>query len=100
MNLGWGGNDNGWYTYDHSPFPDYNDMMTRVAPLNVKFVGASAAGDGSPATPYRNVEEALSKASNGSTLIFKAGSVNLFTAGKLVFDRPLVLKGWGATVTK
>ena len=95
MNLGWGGDKDGWYTFDTCPFPDYHDMMTRVAPSGVKFVGAGAAGDGSPNSPYRNIEEALSKAASGSTLIFKAGSVNVFSAGKLVIDRPLVLRGLG-----
>ena len=101
MNLGAGGYLDGWHTFDDaSLFPDYQDMMTRVAPTNVKFVGASITGDGSPSSPYRNIEEALANAPDGSTLIFKAGSVNQFAAGTLVIDRPLVLKGWGATVTK
>jgi hypothetical protein len=101
MNVGAGGYLDGWHTFDDvALFPDYQDMMTRVAPSNVKFVGASGAGDGSPSNPYRDIEEALGSAPNGSTLIFKAGSVNQFAAATLVIARPLVLKGWGVTVTK
>lgn len=95
MNFGWGGASNGWYTFDNVPFPVTHDMMTRVAPTFVKFVGSTVAGDGSPAQPYRNLVEALAAAPDYSLLHFRAGSDHAWTG---VINRPLVLKGYGAIV--
>jgi hypothetical protein len=110
MNFGWNDGSDGWYTYDsidcwaNPPGPEFNndqDHVTRIAPQGVvKFVGAAGSGDGSPSSPYQNIEEALNNAADGSTLIFKAGSTNLFSTGSLVINRPLTLKGYSATLQK
>lgn len=100
MNMGWSGNGDNWYTFDTVPFPQNHDMMRRIAPLNVKFVGALSAGDGSPNDPYQNIETAIATAPDGATLIFRAGSVNTFSASPLVINRPLTLKGWDVTITR
>ncbi len=89
-----------WYSLDQV-FPKNQDMTIQIAPLNVvKFVGAAVSGHGSPAAPYLGIEEALANASDGATLIFKAGSDNTFAASALTIDRPLTLKAMGATIRK
>jgi hypothetical protein len=107
MNMGWGpgGQDwPGWYSFDTVPQGITNKLaiVTKVAPLDVvKFVGASGSGNGSPGSPYQNVEEALANAPNNtSTLIFQAQSVNTFSAATLYINRPLTLKGIQVTITK
>jgi hypothetical protein len=95
MNLGFGGASNGWYTFDSAPFPFFHDMMTRIAPLNVKFVGASVLGDGTPATPYRDMVEALGEAPDFTILHLRAGSDHAWTG---TINRPLQIKGYGAIV--
>ncbi|HEY5912135.1 MAG TPA: C10 family peptidase [Verrucomicrobiae bacterium] len=98
MNLGWPGQPPAWYSLDQV-FPIKQDMTTRIAPLNaVKFVGANTAGNGSPNTPYLGIEQALANVSDGTTLIFKAGSNNTFGAPTLTLNRPLILKGVNATI--
>jgi len=100
MNLGWGAPSSAWYSLDQM-FPASQDMVIRLAPSNsVKFVGVPAAGTGSPANPYRNLEHALANAPDGATLVFKAGSDNTFAASMLRIARPLTLKGAGAIVRK
>jgi hypothetical protein len=98
INMGWGGSQDGWYTLDSMPFNLSQEQEIRIAPTNVKFVGAADPGDGSPDDPYENIEEAIGEAANGDTLIFKAGSTNTFTAGKLEITRPLTLKGYQVTI--
>jgi hypothetical protein len=46
------------------------------------------------------VEEALAKSYDNTTLIFKAESVNTFSAPTLYINRPITLKGIQATITK
>lgn len=116
MNLGWGESNNfhpyGWYSCDHidctgkNGQPDgrpdfYNDQVhvTRIAPENVKFVGGYGV-DGSPDSPYSNIDKAISHAPDHSTLIFKAGGVYKFSANTLVINRPLTLKGYNVTISK
>ena len=75
--------------------------MTWLAPVNVvKFVGATSAGDGSPSSPYLNIETARDVAPDGATLIFKAGSDNTFAAATLTLSRPMTLKGSDAIIRK
>jgi len=103
MNMGWGGGQNGWYSLDQAPLglKDYRGHLLYLAPnAMTRFVGATAAGDGSPLNPYQNIEAALASVPNGATLIFKAGSVNLFSAATLVINRPLTLKGVNAVINK
>ena len=103
MNMGWGGNSNGWYTLDTAPLGlvNYRCHLVDLAPNSmIYFVGAATTGDGSPLNPYQNIEAALSSVPSGSTLIFKAGSVNTFSAATLTINGPLTLKGTNATITK
>ncbi len=97
MNLGWGGGSNDWLSLDNC-FPENQDNVIQIAPLDVvKFVGAANAGDGSPDDPYQNLAEALAEAPDGTTLVFKAGTVHTF-AGTLTIDRPLTLKGYDVCI--
>jgi hypothetical protein len=100
INMGWGGNSDDWYTLDSMPFYLSQDQGIRVAPDNVRFVGAADPGDGSPDDPYQDVEEAIIEASNGDTLIFKAGSTNTFSSASLTINRRLTLKGYNVTIQK
>jgi hypothetical protein len=103
MNMGQGDSTNGLYSVDQVPggFTNNMDQVTRIAPKDVvRFVGASGSGSGSPASPYQNIEEAMAKAGNGTTLIFKAGSYNSFSVSNLVINQPLCLKGIDATIAK
>lgn len=102
VNLGWRGVSDGWYTLDDMPSnpPDPNGPFSLdqkqgiyAAPTNVRFVGATISGDGSPDAPYIDIDEALIEAPNHSTLIFKAGSTNTFAGLSLRLDRPMALKG-------
>lgn len=102
MNFGWGWaytwEPYGWYSCDDVDLPEglwFNQAHTTgIAPLDVvRFVGGGNPGDGSPTNPYAGIEEAIILAPNGATLIFKAGSVNTFSAGTLIIDRPFTLTG-------
>jgi hypothetical protein len=103
MNMGWDGSDDGWYTLDNVPLSLNYDQahLINIAPFYVvKFVGNIIQGDGSPINPYLNLENALSKAPDGATLIFKAGSDNTFYTSSLVINRPFILKGYNVTIRK
>jgi hypothetical protein len=93
VNLGGSGSGDGWYTLDSMPFNIYQYQGTRVAPANVKFVGAADAGDGTPDDPYIDIDEAKAEAPDHSILVFKAGSTNTFAGTSLRLDRPMTLKG-------
>jgi len=64
----------------------------------VGFVGASSSGNGSPYTPYQNIQQAITNAPAGGTLIFQANSINTSSVSPLVINRPLTLKGYNATL--
>ncbi len=101
MNMGWGpGSSHVWYSCDNIfPFDQYH--VTRIAPEDVvKFVGNNSSGNGSPGNPYKGIEEAVVLAPDDATLIFKAGSINTFSAGTLVINRPLTLKGVDVVIQK
>ena len=101
MNFGWGGGGDGWYVADTRCPATVMEHAVRIAPAGVvKFVGSTASGDGGPASPYLNVEEAIASAANGATLIFKAGSDNMFSAATLTIDRPFTLKGKDVIIRK
>jgi hypothetical protein len=103
MNMGWGGDHDGWYSCDNVPhgYTISLDHTIQIAPQNVvRFVGATSAGDGSPNDPHRNIEEAVAEAPNGATLIFKAGSDNTFSAATLTITKPLTLKGVDVVIRK
>jgi hypothetical protein len=101
MNFGWGGGSDGWYVADTRCPISGMEQAVRLAPAGVvKFVGSVLSGDGSPNTPYRNVESAIASAPDGATLIFKAGSDNLFAATELTISRPFTLKGNNVTIRK
>jgi hypothetical protein len=100
MNMGWNGGSDGWYSLDSVPldFTLYHHYLLAIAPQNVvRFVGSTTSGDGSPLEPYSDIAQAVSTASNGTTLIFKAGSDNTFTA-PLTITKPLTLKGRNVTI--
>jgi len=101
MNMGWDGGSDGWWSLDNVPLSlnlNHNCLI-RMAPQGVvRFVGNTSSGDGSPDSPYQNIEQALSSVPDGTTLIFKAGSENTFSAGTLTINKPLILKGKEATI--
>lgn len=105
MNMGHGpASSYVWYSCD-DPNLGYTDGQvhaTHLAPLNmVQFVGNTISGDGGPVKPYKNVEEAIDPitgAPDDATLIFKAGSINTFSAAPLVINRPFTLKGYNAVI--
>jgi len=102
MNMGWGGPSE-WYTLDTTippkpPIPPTNHL-THIAPAGVvRFVGGGISGDGSPDNPHQDIEEAIQQAPDGATLIFKAGTDNLFTAETLTISKPLTLIGKNITI--
>ena len=103
VNMGWDGRDDDWYSLDKVPLGLVNDRghLVEIAPHDVvKFIGANSGGDGSPADPYRNIQEAISEASSGATLIFKAGSDNTFSSTSLIISRPFTLKGRDIVIRK
>lgn len=97
MNMGWGGGSTSWYTVDSIPgnFNLNQKLVTLIAPeSNVRFVGASTPGNGSPADPCETIEDALVIVPNGGTLIFKAGTTNTFSSASLTISGiNLTLKG-------
>jgi hypothetical protein len=95
MNLGWGDAPI-WYSRDEF-FPDRQTIIQWIAPEGpVRFVGGTTTmGDGSPSDPYANLLFAAALAPSGATLIFKAGSDNLFIG---TIDRPMTLKGIDVTI--
>jgi hypothetical protein len=98
MNLGGGAGSTQWLSLDQI-YPIKQDMVTWIAPRDVvKFVGGSAGGDGSPRHPYENVAAAAQNHPDGATLIFKAGSVNTFAGGPVVFNRPCTLTGYSVVI--
>ncbi len=101
FNFGWGGNSDGWYSCDAIQFYHSLNYVKNIAPKDaVKFVGATVAGSGSPASPYQNLAAAVTAAPDHATLIFKAGSINTFAASSLTINRPLTLKGQSVTIRK
>ncbi len=101
MNMGWGGNNDGWYSLDNvtQGLNIHQYHVTMIAPLNVvQFVGSSSPGDGSPSAPYQNLREAVNNASDGTDLLFKAGTVNTITSGPLTIEKRLTLKGRNVSI--
>ena len=95
VNMGWRGTSSDcWQLLDFFCPASGMEHATRLAPKDVvKFVGGLIGGDGTPSSPYQNVETAVAGAPSGATLIFKAGSDNIFSSATLVIDKPLTLKG-------
>lgn len=97
MNIGWQGTQYEWHTCD-TFFPDSQTHYTRIAPRDVvRFVGNTVTGDGSPASPHKNLVEALGGAPNGATLIFRAGSVHSISA-PVVINQHVTLKGYNVVI--
>ena len=98
MNLGWGGGSTEWFSVDEV-YPDNQWNTIRVAPEGVvRFVGGGTPGDGAPATPYGDIDEALQEVPDHVTLVFKAGSTHALGGALAVLDRPMTLKGYGVTI--
>jgi hypothetical protein len=102
MNLGRGGDDDGWYLCDEVDlgYTANQKHVIRIAPGSVAFVGNGTTGNGWPATPYGGLAAAVDQAADGTTLIFKAGSTNTFAGTSLVIDRPYTLKGYDVTIAR
>ncbi|RLB68610.1 MAG: hypothetical protein DRH04_06655 [Deltaproteobacteria bacterium] len=99
MNMGWGP-DNAyvWYTLDSVEYTESQTYNMDIAPPNVKFVGATSLwNDGSPSDPYNSLEDALEKAPEGSTLVFKAGTTYAPDGGVRI-TKPLTLKGYDVRI--
>jgi hypothetical protein len=107
MNMGWGsgsGYSHVWLTLDSIPAPANQPVVQQergIAPAGVvRFVGGGpVSGTGSPANPYPDLAAALGSVPDGTTLIFRAGSLNVASARPLTINRPLTLKGYQATIT-
>lgn len=103
MNFGWSGASNGWYTFDavntgNGGFNMNQWHVARIAPRNVVlFADTVGGGDGSPSSPYGSLNQALALAPNGTTLVFKAGSMNTY-GSTITINRQLTLKGFEATL--
>ena len=101
MNMGWEdpGSHSVWYTLDSTLFPLNQDHTIYIAPRDVvKFVGSVYSGDGSPGSPYHNIEDAITQAPDNARLIFKAGSVNTYSGGALVINKALTLSGYDVII--
>ena len=98
MNVGWGGGSTEWFSLDEI-YPDNQWNTIRIAPEGVvRFVGGGTSGDGTPATPYGDIDEALQDVPDNVTLVFKAGSTHALGGALAVLDRPMTLKGYGVTI--
>jgi len=98
VNRGHGGGSTEWLAIDEYWASD-QIHITRIAPQGVvRFVGNTVSGDGSPANPFENIAAALSSVDDGTTLIFKAGSINTFAGTSLTIGRPMTLKGWNVSI--
>ncbi len=97
MNMGWSSTSDGWYTVSNIPsgFNLTQDNTIHIAPEgNVRFVGNTVSGNGSPGDPCTDIEDALVVVPDGGTLIFKAGTTNTFSSSSLTISGiNLTLKG-------
>lgn len=96
-NMGDGGSSV-WRTWDQIANTCHNYIIQIAPQHTVRFVGNNISGDGSPDNPHRDIEEAIQQAPEGATLIFKAGTDNLFSAETLIINKPLTLKGKNITI--
>ena len=105
MNLGWGGVDNGWYSYDNVPQTDNGgpygsqmDCVSGMAPPNVRFVGGLQLlgfQTGDPFYNYQNVSDAVAGTPNGGTIILQAQTTNHFSG---TINQSVTLKGMNVTI--
>lgn len=94
MNMGHGSaTSRVWYTMDNCPYPSSQQYIRFITPTTVKCAWPHHSGDGTPNDPYGSVEEAISEAPNGSTIVFRAGYTYDCGGGSLVVSKPLTLKG-------
>jgi len=107
MDMGWGGNGNGWYSCDNVNPPPYEfnegqGHVIQVAPESVvRFVDyGTTGGDGSPNNPYHGIDYAMYFAPEETTLIFKAGSTHTLIGDPVVLDKPMTLKGYNVLIEK
>ncbi|MBN2541803.1 C10 family peptidase [bacterium] len=92
--------DTGWHTM--GTHVTHYPIVRHIAPKNyVRFVDNTVypfgwTGDGSPDFPYEDIEDAIADSADipvNARLIFKAGSVNTFTADNIEIDFPVTLEG-------
>jgi len=109
MNLGHYGNNNDWYVIDQVVEDEYDWVLNQknilyIAPEDVvKFVGISGTGNGTSLNPYGGIDEGITRAPVGATLIFKAGSEYDFGTGTYTFDcadKQLTFKGESVTIRR
>jgi hypothetical protein len=107
MNMGWGGDGNGWYSCDNvNPLSyEFNidqAHVTGIAPESVvRFADYGiGGGDGSPDNPYQGISYALSFAPDETTLILKAGSIHTLSGDPVVIDKPITFKGYQVTIAR
>lgn len=100
INMGWGpGTNHVWYTLSSVPYGHYQFFNTRIAPVNVKFVGhGSLVNDGSPNDPYSSLSDALDKAPSNGTVIMHAGD-SYSTSDTIQRHDPLTIRGHHVTIT-
>ncbi len=105
MNFGWGGSS-AWFACDNididgdsqPDFWDHQDMVTQVAPLNVRFVGGDFPGDGSPDSAFASLDDALMTVPDNTTLVFLAGSHHEVVSPPLVINQELTLWGYDVEI--
>jgi hypothetical protein len=93
-----GGYDLSWWTADTGG--------VTFSEANGYSLGATASqpdagvhtGVGSLDDPYENIKEAIANASDGATLVFRAGSVNTFSGDRLIINRLFTPRGWDVIV--
>jgi len=110
MNMGWGpGFNHLWYTVDNinttsGNFKYLQKHVTRIAPADsIRFVGNTTSGDGSPANPYKDLQEAVADSADiphDAVLIFETDSENTFSSPELILDFPVYLRGRNAILKK
>jgi len=102
MNLGWGGRGDGWFVNDTVSTWGFvfatNNTTWHIAPNNVRFLGATVSGDGSPSSPYLDMDNAIGSIPDNRTLIIKAGVTAYFEEDSLVLNRPMTIKSRDGTI--
>jgi len=102
MNLGWGGRGDGWFVNDTVSTWGFvfatNNTTWHIAPNNVKFLGNASGGDGSPDSPFLDMDGALAIMADNQTLIIKAGETAYFEDDSLVINRPITIKSRDGTI--
>lgn len=91
-------------TYTSGNYQYHQKQVSCLAPEDqVRFIGNTLVGDGSPGSPYQNIEAAIADTTDipeNATLIFKTGSENTFSTESILLDFPVTLKGKDVIIKK